>query len=205
MLKADVNVVILEIRRPYAILNDVDEFTKRPVLPSLGGTIAGLHVFMAGESEADEPLAVEQPRRFLQQRNPLPVVLDQVVVGRDNLANMCSVRKASPTGAPSLGSTSTTRSFAIHPSLGFGLQLLSILVIERRPHNPTPAVTISRCPSRRPPLGSPLRSACPSPLRRWRALGSAGHPAWPRNGQCTNNRLGPVAGGRSLSQAPQRR
>jgi hypothetical protein len=34
---------------------------------------------MAGEAQADEPLAVELPRRLLQQRHPPPVVLDQVV------------------------------------------------------------------------------------------------------------------------------
>ena len=43
-----------------------------------------LTLFVAGEAEVDEPLAVEQPSRFLQQRNPPPVVLDQVVVGGED-------------------------------------------------------------------------------------------------------------------------
>ena len=51
-----------------------------PERPSLGQTINDLGVLMAREAEVDEPLAVEHPRRFLQQRYPPPVVLDQVVV-----------------------------------------------------------------------------------------------------------------------------
>ena len=38
-------------------------------------------LLMPGEAEVDEPFLVEQPRRLLQQLNPPPVVLDQVVVG----------------------------------------------------------------------------------------------------------------------------
>ena len=49
--------------------------------PSLRKTIDDLSMFVVGEVEADEPLAVEQPRRLLQQRNPPLVVLDQVIVG----------------------------------------------------------------------------------------------------------------------------
>ena len=37
---------------------------------------------MAREAEVNKPFLVEQPRRLLQQLNPPPVVLDQVVVGR---------------------------------------------------------------------------------------------------------------------------
>jgi len=47
------------------------------------------------------------------------------------------------------------------------------------------------------------RSSCqaghPAPLR------SAGHPAWPRNRQCTNTRSGPVDGGRSGEDGDTRR
>ena len=53
-------------------------------LPPLGKAVDDLDVFVAREAEVDEPLAVEHPRRFLQQRNPAPVVLDQVVVGGEN-------------------------------------------------------------------------------------------------------------------------
>ena len=35
---------------------------------------------MAGEAEVDEPFAVEQPRRLLQQSNSPPVVVDKVIV-----------------------------------------------------------------------------------------------------------------------------
>ena len=44
---------------------------------------------------------------------------------------------------------------------------------------------------RRPRRRSSCQAGRPAPLR------SADHPAWPRNPQCTNIRLGPVAGGRS--------
>ena len=33
MLKANVNVVIHEMRRPYRIFHDFDDATKRPLLP----------------------------------------------------------------------------------------------------------------------------------------------------------------------------
>ena len=54
---------------------------KGPPVPAFGEAVDDLDVFMAGESEVDEPFAVEQSRRLLQQRNPPPVVLDQVVEG----------------------------------------------------------------------------------------------------------------------------
>jgi hypothetical protein len=53
-------------------------------VPALGQAVDDLDVLMAGEAEVDEPLAVEQPRRLLQQRNPPSVVLDQVVVGGED-------------------------------------------------------------------------------------------------------------------------
>ena len=39
---------------------------------------------MPGEAQANEPLPIEQPRRFLQQADAPPVVLDQVVVGGED-------------------------------------------------------------------------------------------------------------------------
>ena len=44
-------------------------------------------VLVAGEAEADQPLAVQLQRRFLQQRHPPAVVLDQVVVGGENIGD----------------------------------------------------------------------------------------------------------------------
>jgi hypothetical protein len=52
--------------------------------PPLGQAINDLDVFMAGEAEVDEPLAVEHPRRLLQQHDPLPVILDEVVIGGED-------------------------------------------------------------------------------------------------------------------------
>ena len=53
----------------------------------LGTAIDDTRVLVAGEAEADEPLAVELPRRLLQQRHPPPVVLDQVVVGGEDVGD----------------------------------------------------------------------------------------------------------------------
>ena len=40
---------------------------------------------MAREAEVDEPFLVEQPRGLLQQLDPAPVVLDEVVVGGEDI------------------------------------------------------------------------------------------------------------------------
>ena len=53
---------------------------KRLTLPPLRHAVGDAGVLVAGEAEADEPLAVELARRLLQQPHPSPVVLDQVVV-----------------------------------------------------------------------------------------------------------------------------
>src|SRR5690349_769398 len=58
-----------------------------PPLPPLGQSVDNLDVFVAGETEADEPLTVEYPRCFLQQRNSPPIVLYQVVVGREDICD----------------------------------------------------------------------------------------------------------------------
>ena len=50
-------------------------------------------VFMAGEAEADEPFSVKLPCCLLQQRHPPPVVLDQVVVGGEDVGNLSLHRK----------------------------------------------------------------------------------------------------------------
>jgi hypothetical protein len=42
------------------------------------------HVLVAGEAEVDEPLLVQRPRHLLQDRDPPRVVLDQVVIGRED-------------------------------------------------------------------------------------------------------------------------
>jgi hypothetical protein len=36
----------------------------------------------------DEPLAVEQRRRLLQQRNPSTIVLDQFVISREEVGDL---------------------------------------------------------------------------------------------------------------------
>ena len=51
--------------------------------PAEGG-IDEAGVLVAGEAELDEPLAVEVLRHLLQNLDPPQVVLDQVVVGREN-------------------------------------------------------------------------------------------------------------------------
>ena len=51
--------------------------------PSLSGG-----VFVAGETEVDKPLLVEQPRRLLQQLYPPPIVLDQIAI-RPRTAPIC--------------------------------------------------------------------------------------------------------------------
>src|SRR5204863_9888082 len=60
---------------------------QRPPFPAFRHAVNSAGVLVAREAEADEPLAVELPPCLLQQRHPPPVVLDQVVVGGENLAN----------------------------------------------------------------------------------------------------------------------
>ena len=63
-----------------------------PSLPTLRHAVGDAGVLVAGEAEADEPLAIELPRRLLQQRHPPPVVLDQVVVGGEDVGNALLMR-----------------------------------------------------------------------------------------------------------------
>ena len=56
---------------------------------------------MTGKAESDEPFPVELPRCLFQQCNPLPVVLDQIVVGGEDVgdAELC---KFDPGGTATL-------------------------------------------------------------------------------------------------------
>ena len=65
-----------------------DNPTRYRALPPLGEAVDDLDVFVAGEAEVDEPLAVEQPRRLLQQDNPPPVGLDQIVIGGEDVGDL---------------------------------------------------------------------------------------------------------------------
>ena len=65
-------------------LHDV---AKGPPFPALGEAVGEWDVFVAGEAEVDELLAVEQPRRLLQQRGfwlaiPLPAAGKSLRGGR---------------------------------------------------------------------------------------------------------------------------
>src|SRR5262249_39139331 len=42
---------------------------------------------MAGETKADEPLPVKLLRCLLQQRHPPPVIVDQIIVGREDVGD----------------------------------------------------------------------------------------------------------------------
>ena len=46
--------------------HDFGKFNECPPLPPLGDTVGDLDVFVAGGAEANEPLAVEQPRCLIQ-------------------------------------------------------------------------------------------------------------------------------------------
>src|SRR5215813_2403876 len=56
-------------------------------LPPFRHAMGDVGVFVAGEAEAGEPLAVKLPRCLLQQRYPPLVVLDQGVVGGEDVSN----------------------------------------------------------------------------------------------------------------------
>jgi hypothetical protein len=88
---ADVCVVgLMKLAAEWARLNPITgttEIGKKFVVPHRRETSGNPDVFATGEAETDEPFAVKQPGRFLQQRNPPPVVLDQVVVGLEYACN----------------------------------------------------------------------------------------------------------------------
>ena len=66
---------------------DVHHGDCRRLLPPFRHPVGDGVVFVAGEAEANEPLLVELPRRLLQQPHPPPVVLDQVVVGGEDVSD----------------------------------------------------------------------------------------------------------------------
>ena len=80
MLKTNVNIVFFEVRRFHAFLHNLNYIAQSTPLPPLGEAVDDLDMFVAGEPEANEPLAVEKTRRLLQQRNSPAVIFDQVVV-----------------------------------------------------------------------------------------------------------------------------
>ena len=74
-----------EIGRLYSISHYLDDITKRHAAPiPRRHAVDDLDLFVAGEAEVDEPLAVEQPSSLLQQHNTPSVVLDQFVVGGED-------------------------------------------------------------------------------------------------------------------------
>src|SRR5436190_75734 len=64
-----------------AVVNGFAQCRQRFFLPAFRDAVSNANLFVAGEAEAYEPLPVKQPRRFLQQPHPPPVVLNQLVVG----------------------------------------------------------------------------------------------------------------------------
>src|SRR5258708_7379729 len=82
MLKADIRRIRFKIFRQHGLANLRAYLAENPALPSLREAVDDPCMFVAGEAEADEPLAVKQARRLLQQRHPPSVVRDQVIVGR---------------------------------------------------------------------------------------------------------------------------
>src|SRR3569832_71288 len=76
--------VFVRKRRPGIYL---DSLGSGNTFPTLRNAFGDGGMFMAGEAEEDEPLAVELPRRVFQQRHPPPVVFDQIVVGGKNVGD----------------------------------------------------------------------------------------------------------------------
>jgi hypothetical protein len=76
-------IVIVRCYSPLEVLGQLAQWFALPALRHPFGGKAG--VFVAGEAEADEPLFVKVTRRLLQQRHAAAVVLDQVVVGGEDI------------------------------------------------------------------------------------------------------------------------
>ena len=68
--------------------HDFSKFNERSLFPPLRDAVDNFAEFVAGKPEVNEPLAVEQTRRLLQQCNPPSVVLDQVVIGGEDFSNL---------------------------------------------------------------------------------------------------------------------
>src|SRR5207302_2027706 len=78
--------MLLFVRQPCGRV-DLNRFGRWHSLPPFRHAAGYASVLVAGEAEADEPLAVELPRRLLQDGHPPPVVLDQVVVGGEDIGD----------------------------------------------------------------------------------------------------------------------
>ena len=66
---------------------DVKSRRRLEMPPTIGDTLRALDVLMPWKAEVDEPLAVEEPCRLLQQRNPPPVSFDQVIVASEDVGH----------------------------------------------------------------------------------------------------------------------
>ena len=80
MLETNVNIVLFEVGRLHVLLYNLYYVAQCTRLPPLGKAVNDFDVFVAGEAEVNEPLSVKKPRRLFQQRNPLRIVVNQVVV-----------------------------------------------------------------------------------------------------------------------------
>ena len=60
--------------------HDFGKFNERPPFPTLWDALYDCYLLVTGEAEVNEPLAIEKPRRLLQQRNPPSVIFHQVVI-----------------------------------------------------------------------------------------------------------------------------
>src|SRR5262245_11304214 len=63
------------------------DFKQRSFLPPLRHAVGDMGVFVAREAEADEPFPVKLPCCLLQQGHPPTIVLDQVVVSREDVCD----------------------------------------------------------------------------------------------------------------------
>ena len=88
MLKTDVNIVLFEVGRSYGLLHNLYNIAQCTPIPPLGEAVYEFDVFVAGGAKVNEPFVVEQSRRLLHQRNPPSVVVDQVVIGGEDLSNL---------------------------------------------------------------------------------------------------------------------
>ena len=87
MERETVACIVVELGFRTLSHHDFGKFNECPLLPSLWDTTHNLCVFVAGEAEVNEPPSVKKPRRLFQQRNPLAVFLDQIVVGGQYVRN----------------------------------------------------------------------------------------------------------------------
>src|SRR5205823_5357597 len=72
---------------PIPVFKATTRGPERGPLPPLGHALRDARVLVAREPVVDKPLAVEQPRRIFEKRHPPPVVLDEVVVGGEDVGD----------------------------------------------------------------------------------------------------------------------